>query len=65
MKNNTQCGLINTGLSDHQMIFCTRKIKREKGGGHKQISFISFKNYSVDEKKALGKVTFPSIRDYI
>ena len=22
-----QCGLINTGLSDHQMIFCTRKSK--------------------------------------
>ena len=26
----TQCGLINIGLFDHQMIFCTRKIKKEK-----------------------------------
>ena len=41
------------------MIFCTRKIKKEKVGGHKQITFRSFKNYSVDEyEKALGKVTY-------
>ena len=37
------------------------KIKKEKVGGHKQISFRSFKNYSVDKyEKALGKVTFPN-----
>ena len=55
----TQCGLINIELSDHQMIFCTRKVWKEKVGGHKQISFISFKNYSVNEyEKVLGKVTF-------
>ena len=53
------------GLSDHQMIFCTRKIKKEKVSGHKQISFISFKNCSVDEyEKALGKVSFPNYERY-
>ena len=26
----TQCGIINIGLSDHQMIFCTRKIKKRQ-----------------------------------
>ena len=31
----TQCGLIDIGLSDHQIIFCKRKIKKEKEGGHK------------------------------
>ena len=32
-----------------------------KVGGHKQIWFRSFKNYSVDEyAKVLGKVTFPN-----
>ena len=36
-KKTTQCGLINIGFSDHQMIFCTRKIKKDKVGGHKQI----------------------------
>ena len=25
-----QAGIIETSLSDHQIIFCTRKIKREK-----------------------------------
>ena len=47
------------------MIFRTRKIKKEKVGGHKQISFRSFKNYSVDEyEKVLGKVTFPNYVKY-
>ena len=47
------------------MIFCTRKIKREKVGDRKEISFRSFKNYSVDEyEKALGKVTFPNYEKY-
>ena len=41
------------------MIFCMRKIKKEKVSGHKQISFRFFRYYSVDEyEKALGKVTF-------
>ena len=61
----TECGLINIGLSDHQMIFCTKKIKKEKLGDHKQISFRYFKTYSVDEyKKALGKVTSPNYEKY-
>ena len=43
------------------MIFCTRKNKREKVGGHKQIWFRLFKTYSVDEsEKTLGKVSFPN-----
>ena len=64
-KKITQWGLINIGLSDHQMIFCTRKIKREKVGDRKEISFRSLKNYSVDEyEKALGKVTFPNYEKY-
>ena len=42
-EKNTQYGLINIKLSDHQMIFCTRKIRKEKVGGHKQISFRPFK----------------------
>ena len=61
----TQCGLINIGLSDHEMIFCTKKIKKEKVGDHKQILFRSFKTYSVDEyENALGKVTFPNYEKY-
>ena len=29
-ERNTLCGLTNIGLSDNQMIFCTRKIKNKK-----------------------------------
>ena len=47
------------------MIFCTRKTKKEKIGIHKQISFRSFKKYSVEEhEKALGKVVFPNYEEY-
>ena len=44
----TQSGVINTSLSDHQLIFCTKKIKRVKTNNHKQISFRSLKNYSME-----------------
>ena len=44
----TQSGVINTSLSDHQLIFCIRKIKRVKTNNHKQISFRSLKNYSIE-----------------
>ena len=41
------------------------KTKKEKVDGHKQISFLSFKTYSVDEsEKALDKVTFPNYDRY-
>ena len=41
----TQSGVINTSPSDHQLIFCTRKIKRADTKNHKDISFRSLKNY--------------------
>ena len=42
-----QSGVIDTFLSDHQLTFCTRKIKRVKTNNHKQFSFRSLKNYSM------------------
>ena len=44
----TQSGVIDIGLSDHQLIYCTRKISRIKRGSHKQIKFGSFKDYTFD-----------------
>ena len=35
----TQQGIIDVGLSDHQLIFCTRKTSRIKTGTHKHIKF--------------------------
>ena len=53
-------GLINLGLSDHQLIFCTQKISKFKQGGvYKYINFRSLKNYRVDDyKKSLGQLVF-------
>ena len=48
---------MNAGLSDHQLIYYTRKISRVKTEGvHKKIKFRSLKNYAVDAyKNALEK----------
>ena len=45
----SQKGVINVGVSDHQLIFCTRKISSIKtGGSHKYLNFRALKNYTVD-----------------
>ena len=44
----SQPGAIDVGLSDHQILYCTRKIFRIKRGTHKQIRCCSLKNYSAD-----------------
>ena len=61
----TQCGVIDISLSDHQLIYCTRKISRIKRGSHKQIQFRSFKHYTVDlfEQEWL-KLNFPNYQNY-
>ena len=51
--------------SDHQLIFCTRKISRIKRGTHKQIRFRSFKHYSVDLfKETLTSINFPNYQNF-
>ena len=39
----SQQGVIDVGLSDHQVLYCTRKIFRIKRGTHKQIRCCSLK----------------------
>ena len=58
----SQKGVINIGLSDHELIFYTRKISKFKTGGvQKYIHFRSLKNYRVDDyKKSLGQSVFPN-----
>ena len=52
----TQCGLINIGLSNHQMIFCLRKIKKKKKVATNKFHLDHLKT-SIDEyKEALGTV---------
>ena len=61
----SQQGIIDVGLSDHQLIYCTRKFSRTKLGTHKQITFRSLKNYTAEAyKEALGKVCFPDYENF-
>ena len=62
----SQKGIIDIGISDHQLIFCTRKTLKTKTASHKQISFRSLKNYSaVTYEEALKKVKFPNYENFI
>ena len=56
----SQKGVINVGLWDHQLMFCTRKNYRFKTGSvRKYINFRSLKSYRVDVyKKNLGQLVF-------
>ena len=42
-----QAGIIETSLSDHQLVFCTRKVKRAKPNKHNYLTFHSMKNFSM------------------
>ena len=62
----SQSGIINVGISDHQLIFCTRKIIKAKTGEKKFIKIRSLKRYS--KEKFLEDLTicdFPNYANYI
>ena len=57
----SQAGVIDAGLSDHQITYCTRKIIKEKFNEHKDITIRSLKNYSEEAfVNALREVNFPN-----
>ena len=65
-EKTSQSGIIDVGLSDHRLIFCTRKlIKQKKIGKHKMIKIRQMKNYTselfLDE---LDKTNFPDYSQY-
>ena len=56
----SQKGVIDEGLSDHQLIYCTRKIVRAKTNVHNQIRVRSLKNYTQEVLlEELRKINFP------
>ena len=60
----TKCGVIDISLSDHQLIYCTRKIFRIKRCSHK-MQFRSFKHYTVNLfEQELSKLNFPNYHNY-
>ena len=61
----TQSGVIDTLLSDPQLIFGTRKIKRVQTNNYKQISFYSLKNYSMENfERELKNIAFPNYEKF-
>ena len=56
-----QSRVIEIGLSDHQGIYCTRKVLHTKAKVHKQIKIRSLKNYTIDAfHLLLSNVRFPN-----
>ena len=45
----SQSGVLDIGLSDHQLIFCTRKKQKSKLRKHKTIKTRSLKNYTAEK----------------
>ena len=58
-------GVIDLSLSDHQMIFCTRKLMRQKFNFHKHIKCRSLKKYTPDMfVEELKSVNFPNYENF-
>ena len=56
----SQKGVIDVGLSDHQLIYYSRKILRTKFNMHNQIRVRSLKNYTPEIfREELTKINFP------
>ena len=56
----SQSGVVDTGYSDHQLIYCTRKVNRTTFNTHKYIRTRSLKNYSQSSYlEKLNKINFP------
>ena len=45
-KNVIQSGVISVGLSDHMLIYCTRKVTKVKTYSHNTVMVRSLKNYT-------------------
>ena len=61
----SQFGIVNVGLSDHQLIYCTRKITRTRLNAHKYVKMRSLKYYSEDlYVKKPKEVDFPDYSNF-
>ena len=61
----SQSGVINTAISGHNMIHCTKKILKAKYNKHKKLTFCSLRNYSVDiYRQALERASFPNYDNF-
>ena len=64
-EKNSQSGIIDVGLSDHQMIYCTRKVLKPKSNKKTYIKIRSLKHYTKELLlKQLTCVEFPDYSIY-
>ena len=57
----SQLGVIDRGLSDHDLIYCTRKISLPKSHKHNEIFVRSMKRYSVEKiLESLREIVSPN-----
>ena len=56
---------IDLGLSDHDLIYCTRKTSLSKSHKHNEIFVLSMKGYSAETfLEILGEINFPNYLNY-
>ena len=61
----SQSGVIDLGLSDHDLIYCTRKICLPKSYTHNEIFVCSMKRYSTEKfLEILREIIFPNYLTY-
>ena len=65
LTNSSQLGVIITAISDHKMIYCTRKILKGKYNKHKELTFHLLRNCPVDiYKQTLERASFPNYDNF-
>ena len=61
----SQSGIIDLGISDHQLIYCTRKIIRNKSSKTKFIQSRSMKNYNKEDFiTKLNSINYPDYQTF-
>lgn len=61
----SQQGVLNLGLSDHQLIYCTRKTTRSKIHQHTYVKIRTLKNYTKQLfLNKLSQIKFPNYIDF-
>ena len=61
----SKSGIIDIGLSDHQLIYCTKKNLKVKFYAHKHISCRSYENYNAESFiRELSSLDFPNYENF-